>query len=233
MTVSSEVGLRLRSVDDESSILGDTGDCARIRAELRGVVSSSCSLAPRSPKLYLNIPQTPDCGGGSVRDFPFTAGVTEPELDAVDSDMLREGYSSASPFDRGCASSITESTLRSFDSDFRGLCNEDDGAGWECRRDIDDGGEMLEDMSDVGDMERTGEAIADDGPEGGEAGLATSAQAALVSGKKPPDPGVQELFPDAMPSLLLSSSGVEEVRGLGDGDGAFAITDSGGRILKI
>lgn len=62
-----------------------------------------------------------------------------------------------------------------------------------------------------------------------EGGVVTFAQAAAVSGKKPPAAFVHEF----LPSLLLSSSGVEEVMGLGVADGVFAITDRGGRIEKI
>ena len=36
-----------------------------------------------------------------------------------------------------------------------------------------------------------------------------------------------------MPSLLPSSSGVVDVKGLGLDEGALAMTDNGGRILKI
>lgn len=40
---------------------------------------------------------------------------------------------------------------------------------------------------------------------------------------------------ETIPSLLslLARSGVEDVKGLGLDEGAFAITESGGRILKI
>ena len=68
----------------------------------------------------------------------------------------------------------------------------------------------------------------DGGEDGGEA---TSAHAALLSGKNPPAAVVHELLAEVVPSL--SSSGVEEVIGLGLADGAFAITERGGRIEKI
>ena len=36
-----------------------------------------------------------------------------------------------------------------------------------------------------------------------------------------------------LPSLLLSSSGVEDVSGLGVADGVLAMTDNGGRMVNI
>lgn len=63
--------------------------------------------------------------------------------------------------------------------------------------------------------------------------VATSAHAALDSEKYVPVAGAQELFPEAIPSLLPSSSGVEDVSGLGVDDGALAMTERGGRIEKI
>ena len=59
----------------------------------------------------------------------------------------------------------------------------------------------------------------------------TSAHAALLSGKNVPAAVVHELFADVVASL--SSSGVEDVIGLGLEDGAFAMTESGGRMEKI
>lgn len=70
---------------------------------------------------------------------------------------------------------------------------------------------------------------------GGEvAGDATSAQAALASGKKPPVVGAQELLLDGCPSLL-SRSGVDAVMGLAvdEVDGALAITERGCKMVKI
>lgn len=71
-------------------------------------------------------------------------------------------------------------------------------------------------------IEEVGEDIGDDD---------TSAQAAVPSGKYAPAAFVHELFPDVVPSL--SSSGVVEVIGLGLDDGAFAMTERGGSMLKI
>lgn len=59
-----------------------------------------------------------------------------------------------------------------------------------------------------------------------------SAQAALASEKKAPL-WVHELLPDCIPSLLPSSSGVVDVIGLGLDEGAFAMTDRGGKMENI
>ncbi len=70
--------------------------------------------------------------------------------------------------------------------------------------------------------------------DGGEdMGEATSAHAALDSGKNPPALFVQELLPEVIPSLLLSRSGVRDVIGLGLAEGVLAMTESGGRMEKI
>ena len=69
----------------------------------------------------------------------------------------------------------------------------------------------------------------DDGGE--DIGEETSAHAALLSGKNVPAAVVHELFADVVASL--SSSGVEDVIGLGLEEGAFAITESGGRMENI
>lgn len=97
-----------------------------------------------------------------------------------------------------------------------------------------DGGDVVLDTSAAcGNAVRVGETGVDIELDGGDvAGVETSAQAAPVSRENPPAPDTQELFPDAMPSLL-SSSGVEEVMGLGDDDGALAMTESGGKMVKI
>lgn len=62
---------------------------------------------------------------------------------------------------------------------------------------------------------------------------AASAHAALDSEKYVPVAGTHELFPEVIPSLLPSSSGVDDVRGLAVDEGAFAMTESGGRIENI
>lgn len=129
---------------------------------------------------------------------------------------------------------MTESTLRNFDSDFREWCEEEAAApGCECRRFMEEGGDAETVVSTAcGDTERTGETLVDAERGGENGGDCASAQAALASGKNPPVLGAQEFLPDAIPSLL-SSSGVEDVRGLGDDDGTFAMTERGGRIEKI
>ena len=82
----------------------------------------------------------------------------------------------------------------------------------------------------VGDIDRAGEVAPElTEPDGGLDG--TSAQAAAVSGKKPPVLD-QEFFPEGKLSLL-SNSGVVAVMGLGEDDGALAITESGGKMVKI
>lgn len=89
--------------------------------------------------------------------------------------------------------------------------------GKECRR-FTAGGEAEGDTR--GDAEGDIDEDAED---------VTSAHAAVVSGKNPPALLLHEFFP----SLLLSSSGVVDVRGLGLAEGVFAITDNGGSMLKI
>ena len=81
-----------------------------------------------------------------------------------------------------------------------------------------------------GEAEREGEVAPEPGfePCGGEEG--TSAQAAAVSGKKPPVLD-HEFLLEGRPSLL-SSSGVEALRGLGADEG-LAMTERGGRMVKI
>ena len=58
-----------------------------------------------------------------------------------------------------------------------------------------------------------------------------SAHAVLLSGKYAPAAVVQELLPEVV--LSLSSSGVDEVIGLGLDDGALAMTERGGRMVNI
>lgn len=104
--------------------------------------------------------------------------------------------------------------------------------GCECRRFLEDGGDAAIVVSTVcGDADRMGDTLAEMATARGP-GEAASAQAALASGKKPPVAGVHELFVDGMPSLL-SSSGVDDVNGLGEDDGALAMTERGGRMVKI
>lgn len=81
------------------------------------------------------------------------------------------------------------------------------------------------------DGEAMGEVTDGDAAEDG--GDATSAHAALDSGKNAPVGFVHELLPETIPSLLLSRSGVEDVRGLGLAEGVFAMTERGGRMVKI
>ena len=82
----------------------------------------------------------------------------------------------------------------------------------------------------VGEIDRAGEVAPELGPEPGGGLDGTSAHAAAVSGKKPPELD-QEFFVEGSPSLL-SSSGVEAERGLG-AEEALAMTESGGRMEKI
>lgn len=155
--------------------------------------------------------------------MPFTcvAVVVGPVSTAIPSDiLLTAGVNSPSSVLSCCAerlSSITARTLRSFDSDLRWeWVASDDVKGTECRL-----------LTAGGDAD--GEITVADvvGDRGGD--VVTLAQAAEVSGKKPP----AELLHEFFPSLLLSSSGVDEVRGLGLADGVFAITERGGSIEKI
>ena len=90
---------------------------------------------------------------------------------------------------------------------------------------------MGSDTAAGGDTERAGDVVPELGaePDGGEL-EGTSAHAAAVSGKKPPECD-QEFLPDERPSLL-SSSGVV-VSGLGEEEGAFAMTERGGRMVNI
>ena len=81
-----------------------------------------------------------------------------------------------------------------------------------------------------GEAERAGDVAPELGEDVGGGDDGTSAQAAAVSGKKPPVLD-HEFLLDGSPSLL-SSSGVEAVKGLGEGEG-LAITDRGGRIVNI
>ena len=84
-------------------------------------------------------------------------------------------------------------------------------------------------MTSGGEIERVGETgrLADVGE------VATSAHAALDSVKFVPVAGAHEFLPEAIPSLLPSSSGVDDVSGLGVEEGALAMTESGGKIEKI
>ncbi len=114
-------------------------------------------------------------------------------------------------------SSITASTLRSLDSDFLCECDEEANVGGkDCLR-LVTGGDVEGDVN--------GEVAGDED--------VTSAHAALPSGKNPPVGFAHELLFDEIPSLLFSSSGVEDVNGLGLADGVFAMTERGGRMLKI
>ena len=114
-------------------------------------------------------------------------------------------------------SSITARTLRSFDSDFRYECDDDPIVGGKEWFRLVTGGEV--------DGELIGEVTGDE--------EVASAHAALPSGKNPPVGFAQELLFEEMPSLLFSNSGVDDVNGLGLADGVFAMTERGGRILKI
>jgi hypothetical protein len=116
---------------------------------------------------------------------------------------------------------MTDRTLRSFDSDFRCECEDVPSMGGKEYFRVVVGGEVDGDIS--------GDVVDGDADEGDE----TSAQAALASGKKPPAGLVQELLFEAMPSLLFSNSGVDDVSGLGLAEGVFAMTERGGRMLKI
>lgn len=113
---------------------------------------------------------------------------------------------------------MTDRTLLNFELDFRGWCPVE--GGWDCLRlTVDDGGD--EERGGVND------------PSGGvEDGEGTSAHCDVDSvGKYSPLLGNQELLPIVL-SLGVVSGGVFAM-GLGDGDGAFALIESGCRILKI
>ena len=82
-----------------------------------------------------------------------------------------------------------------------------------------------------GEMDRVGEAGPELGAEPGGGELDGTSAHAAVSGKKPPVAADQEFLAEGVLSLL-SRSGVD-VSGLGVEEGAFAMTESGGRMLKI
>lgn len=123
---------------------------------------------------------------------------------------------------------MTARTLRSLDSDLRCACVTSTGAtGYECRRFT--AGRDIEGEAIGGDAGiEPGIDVRDGGEDAGDA--VTSPQDADPSGKNPPVV-VHELFPEVVPSL--SSSGVDDVIGLGVADGALAMTESGGKMLKI
>lgn len=112
-------------------------------------------------------------------------------------------------------SSMTASTLRSLDSDLRWEWESVGVKGTEWR--------LLTVGGDAEGERTVAELVGDIAGD-----VLTSTHAAVLSGKNPPG-FVQEF----LPSLLLSSSGVDEVKGLGLADGVLAITESGGRMLKI
>jgi hypothetical protein len=113
---------------------------------------------------------------------------------------------------RPCFSSMTASTLRSLESDLR-------EGGWEFRR---DGGEI--DLVRGGEIDRGGDTARGEG---------ISAHAEFDSEKYPPEVGIQDVLEGLVAISEVSMFGVDELWGLGEDDGAFAITESGGKIEKI
>ncbi len=83
----------------------------------------------------------------------------------------------------------------------------------------------------VGDIDLTGDVSPEPGADPGGVELEGASAHAAVSGKKPPVAADQEFFADGVLSLL-SRSGVEAI-GLAVEDGALAMTEGGGRMLKI
>lgn len=162
--------------------------------------------------------------------LPFVTGIV-PVLAVESADTLRACPSSASPFARDRLSSMTESTLLSFDSDLRGWWEEEDAAatGCECRRLRPD--VVAAFPTAGGEIDLAGEVSPDPGAEPGGVEFVGRSAHAAVSGKKPPVAADHEFFAEGIPSLL-SRSGVD-VSGLGVEEGALAITESGGRILNI
>lgn len=113
-------------------------------------------------------------------------------------------------------SSITVRTLRSLDSDF-----------------LDGGCEfLLEEETVGGDMDLAGGGEIERGGEG-ETGEGISAHAEFDSEKYPPVLGIHDAFGGLVAASDGARSGVEELCGLGEDEGALAITDSGGRIENI
>lgn len=112
-------------------------------------------------------------------------------------------------------SSMTERTLRSFDSDFR-----------------DGGCEFLLDELFGGDAGCMGGGETDRGGEV-ESGDGRSAHAELDSEKYPPAFGIQDVLGGLVATSDGARSGVEELWGLGDEDGVFDMMESGGRIVNI
>ena len=174
-------------------------------------------------------PHTP--ASTSPRSGVFPLGVVVAAALAPESgDMLRAWPSSSSPFRRERLSSMTESTLRSFDSDLRDWCKDEEAVGCECRRLRPEVVAALL-RAAGGEMDRVGEAGPELGAEPGGGELDGTSAHAAVSGKKPPVAADQEFLAEGVLSLL-SRSGVD-VSGLGVEEGALAMTESGGRMLKI
>jgi len=126
--------------------------------------------------------------------------------------FLLQSASSLAP--RPCFSSMTASTLRSLESDLR-------EGGWEFRRDVI-GGEI--DLVRGGEIDRGGDTARGGG---------ISAHAEFDSDKYPPEVGIQVILEGLVAISEVSMFGVDELWGLGEDDGAFAITESGGKIEKI
>jgi len=115
------------------------------------------------------------------------------------------------PWYGGRVSSMTARTLRSFDSDFRGWWVGAEEGGIECLR-----------LTIGGDTDRGGV----------EDGEGTSAHSDVDSAKNPlPLVDAHGLFPDGS-EPAGSRSGVV-VMGLGEGEGALVMIESGGKMLKI
>jgi len=102
---------------------------------------------------------------------------------------------------RPCFSSMTASTLRSFESDLR-------AGGWEFLRDeIADGGEI--DLVRGGEIDRGGDTTAGEG---------ISAHAEFDSEKYPPELGIQDGLEGLVAISEVPISGVDELWGLGEDD---------------
>ena len=114
IAVSSDNGLRLRSTWGVTPPCGvPDGEMLLKNVELRGVVSLLVLLEYACGKLNVA-----HCESTSALPFPLSVG--EAGRLAGKSASPMSGGSSAWPFVRGWASSMTDRTLRSFDSDLRG-----------------------------------------------------------------------------------------------------------------
>jgi hypothetical protein len=208
--VWSERGLSGWSCEGASGAGGD-GEDDGMRREPRGVTSSRMSGGSEN----MGVAHT---GSPSRRSDVLPACAAPAWMDAASEVLLKAaGDCPFSPLSCKRLSSMTASTLRSFDSDLRWEWDGREGVyGTECRL-----------LTAGGDAEGETEVDVAGDIEGDVGDVETFARAALVSGKKLP-----ALVHEFFPSLLLSISGVE-VMGLGLADDVLAITDKGGKIVNI